>query len=253
MKNKALLKKIGNIVLNILLYLFLAICVFAVILTVVSKRDSDGAATFFGHQMRLVTSPSMAECDLTDVSAYEIGSIPVNSVVFVETVPEDKESANDWYASLKKGDVLTFRYVYTQQLTITHRIESIEANDHGGYTIVLTGDNKNDDSGILSQTIDTANENSPNYVIGKVTAQNYPLGLFLSILSKPVGIVLIIIVPCFIIILLEVMRIVGVVSAEKKKREQEEQAKRESEIEELRRKLAALENQNQSHEEENEE
>ena len=63
----------------------------------------------------------------------------------------------------------------------------------------------------------------------------------MSFLMQPVGIILLIIVPCFIIILLEVLKIAKVLGADKKKREQEEKAQKESELEELRRKLAELE------------
>ena len=58
---------------------------------------------------------------------------------------------------------------------------------------------------------------------------------------QPVGIILLIIVPCFIIILLEVLKIAMVLGADKKKREQEEKEKKDSELAELRRKLAELE------------
>ena len=38
------------------------------------------------------------------------------------------------YANIKKGDVLTFRYVYDRQVTITHRvIEDPEKKETGGY------------------------------------------------------------------------------------------------------------------------
>lgn len=239
--NKGKLKKIGNVILHIFLYLFLALCLFSVVLTVVAKKDVDGAAELFGYQMRVVTSDSMAACELTDVSGYEIKSIPLRSMIFVELVPEDKAAADAWYASLKEGDVLTFRYVYTQQVTITHRITSITEKETGGYLIELAGDNKNAESGQLYQTIDTSLPNSTNYVIGKVTGQAFLLGFLISLMKTPIGIIFIVIVPCFIIILLEVLKIVGVVTADKKKREQEEAEKKERELEELRQRLAQLE------------
>lgn len=239
--NKAKLKKIGKITLDVLLYLFLAICVITLILTVFSKKDSDGAAELFGYQMRIISSDSMAKCDLTDVSGYEIGSLPLRSMIFVKVMPEDEAEADEWYRSLKVGDVLTFRYVYTNQVTITHRIIAIEEKPTGGFLIELAGDNKNSDSGQLTQIIDTSIENNTNYVIGKVTGQFFLLGFIVSLLKTPLGIIFIIIVPCFIIILLEVLKIVGAYSADRKKREQEEEQKKDSELEELRRRLAELE------------
>lgn len=242
--DKIKLKKVGNIVFNILLYLFLAICIFSVVLTVSSKKDIDGAAELFGYQMRVVTSDSMAKCELTDVSDFEIKDIPIRSMIFVELMPEDEKGADEWYRSLKVGEVLTFRYVYTNQVTITHRITSITEKETGGFIIELAGDNKNSDSDQLYQTIDTSVPNNSNYVVGKVTGKTFLLGFIISLLKSPLGIIFIVIVPCFIIILLEVLKIVGAYSAERKKREQEETAKKDSELEELRRKLAEFEKAN---------
>ena len=238
--DKAKIKKIGNIALNVLLYIFLAICILSVFVTLLSKRDSDGAAEIFGYQMRVVTSDSMSESEFTDVSAYKIKDIPIRSMVFVKVMPDDPAKADEFYRSLAVGDVLTFRYVYTTQVTITHRITGIEEVE-GGFKITLAGDNKSSEDGQLVQTIDTSIPNNTNYVIGKVTGQAYLLGLLMSFLMQPVGIILLIIVPCFIIILLEVLKIAKVLGADKKKREQEEKAKKDNELEQLRRKLAELE------------
>lgn len=195
----------------------------------------------FGYEMRLVVSPSMEKCDETDVSGYEIKDIPVNSLVFIETVPEDEEESRDWYAALKVGDVLTFRYVYTTQETITHRIVEIEANENGGYTIVLEGDNKNSETGALQQVIDTSQTDSPNYVIGKVTGKSVALGYLITAVQSPWGLIFIVIIPCLIIIVIEIIRIAGVLSQKKKEAAKAEQQKKDEEIEELKRRLAAVE------------
>ncbi len=239
--DKEKMKKTGNIVLNVLLYIFLALCIFTVFLTVLSKKSSDGAAEIFGYQMRLVTSDSMSECEFTDVSSYKIKDIPIRSLVFVKVMPDSPEEADEWYRELQVGDVLTFRYVYTTQVTITHRITSITEKDTGGVVIELAGDNKSSDSSQLYQSIDTSVSNNTNYVIGKVTAKSYILGVIISFLMRPLGMILVIILPCLIIILLEVLKISRVLLADKKKREQEEMDKKETELKELRRKLAELE------------
>lgn len=240
--DKQKLKKIGNIALNVLLYLFLAICIFSVIVTVFSKKDYDGAAEIFGYQMRVVTSNSMAASPNTDVSGFEIGSIPIRSMVFVKTMPDDPAEADAWYRTLKVGDVLTFRYVYdATQVTITHRIVSITEKEEGGFVIDLAGDNKASDNSVLYQTIDTSVPYNTDYVIGKVTGQSHLLGLFVNVLMTPAGLILIVILPCVIIIGLEVMKIIKALNSEKRKREREEQKQKEDELEELRRRLAALE------------
>ena len=239
--NKFKMKKIGKIALNILLYIFLAICIFSVFLTVLSKRDSDGAAEVFGYQMRVVTSDSMSKCEHTDVSAFEIKDIPIRSMVFIKVMPDDPAEADEFYRTLNVGDVLTFRYVYTTQVTITHRIISITEKETGGFVIELTGDNKTSEDGQLIQLIDTSIPNNTNYVIGKVTGQTKLFGVVMSFLMQPIGIIFLIILPCAVIILIEILKIVKMLSEDKKKQEQEEKEKKESELEELRRRIAEME------------
>ncbi|MBQ8496560.1 MAG: hypothetical protein IJ489_03785 [Clostridia bacterium] len=239
--NKDKLKKFGNILSNVVVYIFLAVCILSVILTVFSKKDADGAAEIFGYQMRVVTSDSMAECKYTDVSDFKIKSIPSRSMVFVRVRPDDPAEANEWYRSLQVGDILTFRYVYTTQITITHRIVSITEKETGGFIIELAGDNKNAEDGQLFQVIDTSIPNNTNYVIGKVTGQIYWLGVVMSFLMQPISIVLLIILPCLLIISGEVLKIVKVLTADKKAKQQEEMRARERELEELRSRLALLE------------
>lgn len=238
---KAKMKKISKIVLDILLYFFLAVCIFSVCLTLFSKRGTDGAVQIFGHEMRVVTSESMAKCDLTDVSDYKIKDIPLRSMVFVKLMPDDPAEANEWYAELHEGDVLTFRYVYGTQVTITHRIKSVTEKETGGYIIELTGDNKNSKDGQLTQIIDTSVPNNTNYVIGEVVGQARLLGVIMSFLMKPLGILLAIIVPCFFIMLIEVIKIAKIFDSEKKSKEAAEKEKKEEELADLRRRLAELE------------
>lgn len=245
MENKKT-NKLGKIILDVLMYAFLVLCILCVILTVFSKRDADGAVQIMGYQMRVVTSESMAKCELTDVSAYEIKDIPLRSMIFVQTVPENPAEAEQWYRDLKVGDVLTFRYVYTTQVTITHRITSITEKETGGFIIELAGDNKNSDDGVLLQTIDTSLANSTNYIIGKVTGQAYLFGVIMSFLMQPIGIIFLIIMPCLVIMLLEVVKIFKVMTADKKQKEKEEMDKKNNELEELRRRLAELESLKQS-------
>ncbi len=175
-------------------------------------------------------------CDtlLTDVSDFEIKSIPVRSLVFVEMVPEDEAEKAAWYDDLNDGDVLTFKYVYHKQVTITHRIVDIEPKGDG-YIITLEGDNKNSEDNQGQQKIDTTNEFSPNYVVGKVVGQSIILGFILSIMKEPVGLIFAVIVPCAIVIIMEVVKIVSVLNEEKKKKAEEESQKKDDELEELRR------------------
>ena len=244
MKKSNAIKKVLKVIANILLGVFLAISVFSVIITIVSKKDADGAAEVFGYQMRIVTSESMEKCDATDVSAYDIKSIPIRSMVFIELEPESEADAEQWYKDIEEGDVLTFKYdeYGAKQVIITHRVVKKTPIEGGGYIIELEGDNKDSDQNLLRQVIDTTKQSShTKQIIGKVKGQSYIVGLAVSLIQEPLGLLFIIIVPCLLIIALEVIRIVGVLNADKKEKIKAENDKKDEEIEDLKRRLAELE------------
>ncbi len=245
MKSK-IARKTLNIVGNVLMYLFFAVCLAMLIVTVTARKNKDGTPIVFGHEVRLVLTNSMEKCDQTDVSGYKVKDLPVHSAVFVEVVPTDPNKAAEWYAALRVGDVLTFKYVYVEQETITHRLVKIEPKEGGGYLLTMEGDNKSADGDVLQQVIDTSQTESFNYVIGKVTGKSLVLGYLIYALDQPVGIVCIVIVPCVIIIILEIIRIVDAANKKKKKKLDEESSQKENELEMLRRRVAELEKSNAS-------
>ena len=244
MEKNGTAKKVFSIIGNVIVWVIAIFALFAVFVTLGAKKNADGAATLFGYQLRFVQTGSMEKSEHTDVSGFKIKSIPTRSCVFVQVIPEDAAKRAEWYASLKVGDVLTFKYSYgASQPTITHRIIEIAEDETGGYVITLRGDNPSSDDPSLTgtQVIRTSEDGSSyNYVIGKVTGQSYLLGLAVYALRQPVGIVLIVIVPCLIIIALQVARIVGVLGKDKEDKHKEEIESRENEIEELKRQLEKL-------------
>lgn len=250
-------KKVANIVLDVVVVAVLLLALFTMIVTVNAKKSKDGTATIFGYQLRFVQSGSMEKCAYTDVSKYKIKSIKVKSCVFIKTAPTDVEKIKEWYKTLKVGDVLTFQYNKNDgsaapedyegdSMVITHRVIRIEKKENGnGYIITLKGDYKSGkDSEPAEQVIDTEVDTpaTTTYIIGKVTGQSYLLGLCVYVLKKPVGIVCVIIVPCLLMIVIQIFRIVNVLGEDKKNKRKEEQANKDDEIEELKRQLAALQN-----------
>lgn len=250
---------------TVLIYLFFALCIITLLFAVFSRRN-NGAVNIFGTELRIVVSESMESCPETDVSGYKIKSIPIKSIVFIQKVPENDAKAKAWYDKLQVGDVLTINYdIYKEAggyqeykdnhtTVITHRLVEKTADEYGGWVLVLEGDNKTSEK-VLQQTVYTSLDNpenfdarTVNYVIGKVTGQSLALGVIVTALQKPLGIALIIIVPCAIIIIMEAVRIGGIISGRKKEKiaaENEKMAaeneRQLNEIDELKRKLAALE------------
>lgn len=256
-------RRIVSIVFDVILYVFLALCIFMLILTVVSKRK-DGAVNLFGHEMRIVVSASMEKSEYSaDVSAYAIKDIPVRSAVFIERAPdpEDEAAMKEWCSHLQEGDVLTFMYVLgSSQEVITHRIIGM-TETASGYRIVLQGDNRaSETTSVATQTLYTSLSDDPsnqfrfNYVIGKVTGVSVGLGNLVYAIRQPIGTALIIIVPCCIIIIWQAVRIISVVGEDRKKKaakqvedakalalaESEERMKQAQELEELRKKYEEL-------------
>lgn len=255
-------KKALLLIPQILLYVFLAVCLFLLIVSVLSKKDADGAANLFGYEMRLIVSASMEKGEGSpDVSNYKIKHLKTKSMVFIKRVPEDEKKAQDWYASLKVGDVLTFRYVVgASQETVTHRLIEITPTENG-FILRLQGDNRTSNASVATQTVYTSAADYPsqrenyNYIIGKVVGSSTALGYIVYAVKQPVGMALIIIVPCVIIIVWQILRIVSVLSEDRRKKafdalneararaaaEAEEREKQIAELEELRRKFAELE------------
>ena len=249
-------KKVANIVLDVVVVAVLLLALFTMIVTVNAKKSKDGTATIFGYQLRFVQSGSMEKCAYTDVSKYKVKSIKVKSCVFIKTAPTSEKEINEWYKTLKVGDVLTFQYNRENAANkdnydgdskiITHRVIKIEKKETGnGYIITLKGDYKSSkDSEPAEQVIDTEYDTpaTTTYIIGKVTGQSYLLGLCVYVLKLRVGIICFIIIPCLVIIVFQILRITNVLGEDKKNKRKEEQVNKDDEIEELKRQLAALQN-----------
>lgn len=94
---KATLKWAGRVVTYLLLAFFALILYLGV-----SSRIAGGPPTIFGHEMYVVLSGSM-------VPTFQVGS-----VIF------DTPHINP--ATLKVGEMITFKAPYTQNMLITHRI-----------------------------------------------------------------------------------------------------------------------------------
>lgn len=206
-KNKLkIFKNIINVFLNVLIYLFLLSSLFLTFFSAFSVKN-EGAVQILGYQVRTLATNSMGENKDTKVSQYQIKSIPKDSLIIIQTVPDEKRKAQEWYSKLKVGDVLTFNYAYVRQTVITHRIESIKENKTGGFIIELVGDNNDDKSVPLRQVIDTSLKDSPNFVIGKVVKSSLTLGKIVVALKNPANVVVFIVIPCVLIVAYQVFKI----------------------------------------------
>ncbi len=260
-KQKA--KKIINIILDALFISFAVFAVVAIIFRSTTNNNKDGRS-INGYQLRTVETGSMAENNHIDpetYKSYSIHTLPVNSLIRIKEAPEAEEKKAQFYEDLKVGDVVTFVY-YTSingklgQYVYTHRlIEKIAvAGEQGGYRLTLMGDAETASGGV--QTVYTnplSEEQSFSYVIGKVVWVNHPIGEVVSFLKSRSGILVLVVIPCSILCLFEIGKIIFYVTKDKKEKkalvEAEKEAQLDSnqaEIENLKAQLAALQNKEQA-------
>ncbi len=216
-------------VLNIIFYIFLVIF-FCLALVSVSTRITKGK--YGNTQFLVVVSASM---DGEKQEDYDIKTIPVKSLIGVDLVKEGKE--DEFYSSLKKGDVLTFNYVSFNNETITHRIVEDPVKDENGvYKYVLRGDAVEED-----QTQILYSDGRSGEIIGKVKFVNLPLGQMYFFISSKLGTILLVILPCSLVAIIEIVKVIYLVTDNRQKRKDEklkkEREEKDKEIEELKRQL----------------
>lgn len=235
--NKEKLKKIFNVITSILTCFIALIAIMFVVFTVFGTKDADGTITMQNRQFRVITSDSMAKCDETDVSDYDIKSLSIKTIIFIETVPTGKQEAYQWYKSLKKGDVLTFKYVYTSQVVITHRLIDKDEKSNGEFILYLEGDNKSSDTNLLTQVIDTGTPETGNYVIGKVVGKSVLLGHILMFFKNTKALVCVAIIFIAFIIMIKVL---GSTVTKIKKIDEDKKSNMDDEIEKLKSQINEL-------------
>ena len=139
---------------------------------------------------------------------YEISTIPVSSLVLIHKVNSD-----DFYQSVKIGDVLTFNYTHPvskENMVVTHRITDIRESS-GVYTYTLKGDSVADDPTNGSSQIVTSDSGD---IIGKVVGVSHWLGILIIFMSTWTGKICLITIPCVLLIVFELRNILNVLRTE---------------------------------------
>lgn len=256
-KQKPSWRKAIDIVLDVFFGLLLVFCVVGIGFSIAQKRSPDGSLTINHHQLRYVQTGSMASNETIDEAEYKtytIQNLPINTIVSIETIGDDHAA---FYQNLKVGDVITFYYsdpVKTnyQQIVVTHRIRSIISDGKDGYVITAKGDAvTNDDVGQVIRTAD--DEVSTTYIIGKVVWANYPLGATMHFLTSSWGLIFIVIIPCTLLCGYEVYKIIQMARQDHKEKTatlQSTLSEKDQQIEEMKRRLEALEAKQKSEEKE---
>lgn len=115
--------RITKLVINIILWVFLAFALFTTIVALAAQGDKDGYPSFFGSYILTVSSDSMS-------GTFEEGDIILA-----------KKLNNDEKQTLKKGDVITFRtneIIEGKYVLNTHRIIEVVLREDGVLNYYVT-------------------------------------------------------------------------------------------------------------------
>lgn len=137
---------------------------------------------FSDTETRVVISGSM---DGEPRIGYDIETIPLESLVFIQKVPEG-DQWYDFHKALDVGDVITFHYrnpVTKADMVVTHRIVGV-SDSNGDIVFTLMGDAMADDPTNSSVQVVYA---SSGDIIGKVVGVSPDLGPVLLFLSSADG------------------------------------------------------------------
>jgi signal peptidase len=160
------------------------------IVALTARKAPDGIPTFRGYKALSVISGSMEP------------TIHTGDVIIIRPVARAEEIA--------RGDILTFRSKEKADMLITHRVDGVIMVNGAPKAFVTKGDNNE------SQDLATV---AFEQVIGRYQFRLPYFGYVASFIRKPVGVVLLVILPGLLLIALEFRKIWQAISEAEKAQE----------------------------------
>lgn len=193
------LKKVFNIIIDIVVVLILIISILVVTMSLTSR--SSGVPNIFGIAPITVASDSMED------------TLMVNDLIFCEV---RTDYVYDDYAV---GDIVTFNQEIEGETRFnTHRI--VEVVEDNGITYYKTqGDNK-DTNPVPDEKLKTANDIVAKYTGNKIGG----VGAFFSFIRTQLGFFLVILLPMILFFVYEAVRVIMNIIAYNKEKAAEEAA-----------------------------
>lgn len=193
------LKKVFNIIIDIVVVLILIISILVVTMSLTSR--SSGVPNIFGVAPITVASDSMED------------TLMVNDLIFCEV---RTDYVYDDYAV---GDIVTFNQEIEGETRFnTHRI--VEVVEDNGITYYKTqGDNK-DTNPVPDEKLKTANDIVAKYTGNKIGG----VGAFFSFIRTQLGFFLVILLPMILFFVYEAVRVIMNIIAYNKEKAAEEAA-----------------------------
>lgn len=179
-------KKIFDVVINVLICLIFVISIFVIIAN--SSVKENGVPSLFGYTMSSVQSDSMT-------GTFEVGDMVIGKLTDESTV-------------IEKGDIVSFWDAKDGVKFInTHRVT--EVYDYGTAKFY---DTKGDKEGLGVDPYTKSQDDIIAVYQGKIPA----VGGFIDFLKKPIGFILIIVLPFLAVIAWEVYRLIALFMEHKK-------------------------------------
>lgn len=211
------MKKILNIIRNIIVILIVVFAVGMMIFTIVSVNTFDRAdRNFFGYKAFIALSDSMSKTD------FKAGDL----VLVKEVDP----------TTLKEGDIIAYQSVSQENYgeVVTHKIRQLTTAEDGSPGFITYG-----------TTTDENDEDIVTYsmVVGKYQNKLSGVGKFFQFLKTVPGYIVCIFVPFVLLILLQGINSIRLFRQYKKEQMEELETQRKKELEELAAERNRLEQQ----------
>ena len=183
-------KKTVNIVVNVILWIFVAFCVFVTVIAVSASTNAKNVPTIGGKCILNVLSDSMDAAKPDGVSADKPSGFARGNVIIGNYIATDDNALD----ALEVGDVITFEKDLNGDGVMeynTHRILAIERGEDGALISVTT---KGDNNGTPD-----ADPVRRSAIIARYTGTRIPvLGSVLAFLNTQLGFGLCILLPLFL-------------------------------------------------------
>ena len=172
------LKRIGTIVISVLLWVVILVAALYAFTTMAS-RDNQNVANLFGYTPLAVQSDSMAP-------TFRAGDL-----IFIRTCDP---------SALQEGDIICFHTIINNEYALnTHRIQSIETvGDARSYTTI--GDNND---GIADTHVISDGD-----IVGKYMGHVTGLGKVMDFLSSSMGFLLVIVLPMLLFFIYQIYHLI---------------------------------------------
>ncbi len=172
------LKRIGTIVISVILWAIILLAALYAFTTMATK-DDQSVSRILGYTPMTVESDSMKP------------TFCKGDLIFIKKCDTSK---------LKEGDIITFHTIIDNQYALnTHRIQKIdEVNDVRSYTTI--GDNNN---GVADQHVISDGD-----IVGKYVGHISNLGKVMSFLSSSMGFLIVIVLPMLLFFIYQVYNLI---------------------------------------------